>query len=436
METKKHKHLIEGLKNLLILLLVLTALSMIPQSTLFEGFGILQNSKKEEMTAAAPSLVDGAKISVQPTRLAVQNKQGRFAVQYNQQTTDQIFQTKLGSLLREALNTAEEIRPATKAQWQSVISGKDAWIYYDFLNNLPLAGLPLWLGSEGANPMLMGSARSFLLAVEGEAYGLYYYDQTAEKYYCCNLAEESGERFRAAINDFVPNGASFAFENAEAYGALDDNVMILPTVPSMPVYQVSNPLVQMDTLERDEILRALAFNPSAITSYDPADGTAIKEGIDTLRILKDGTVAFHSQGSDLARYPVPQDAPGALVECLQEILVKLMGARCGEATPYLLDLKAEEDGSTVVSFGYCLNGAPVKIFKEGYAARFSIQDGAIKDFVIHLRQYNRTDETALILPEPQAAAAVKALEGTRRELLLAYIDTGEESYITANWILH
>lgn len=434
METKKQKHLIEGGKNLLILLLAIAALFLIRQSTLFEGFGILQNSKIEEISAVQPALTDGTKISVQPSRLAVQNTQGRFAVQYNQQTTDQLFQTKLGTLLREALSTAKEIRPVTKAQWQSVMSGKDAWIYYDFLNNLPLDGLPLWLGSEGENPVLSGAARSFLLVVGGESYGLYYYDEVADKYYCCNLTEGSGERFRAAIGDFVPNGAIFAFEDSDKYSALDDNVMILPTVPSMPVYQASNPLAQMDALERDDILSALAFNLSAVSDYDAADGQVIHEGMDTIRILKDGTVTF-SQGSDQARYPVPQEHPGALVERLQELLVKLMGARCGEATPYLLDLKVAEDGSTVVSFGYRLNGAPVKIFEKDYAAQFSIQNGAVKDFVIHLRKYNKTEEIAQILPEKLAVAMVKARQRNGQELLLAYIDTGAESHLTADWIL-
>lgn len=434
MKTKKQKHLIEGGKTLLILLLALTALFLVRESTLFDGFGIFPNSKKAEITVVEPGLVEGTKISVQPARLAVQNTQGRFGVQYNQQTTDHLFQTKLGILLREALNTARESRPATKAQWQSVIRGKHAWIYYDFLNNLPLEGLPLWLGSEGENPVLFGSARSFLLAVEGEGFGLYYYDEAAENYYCCNLTEGSGERFRTAINDFVPNGAVFAFENPEAYGKLDDNVMILPTVPRMTVYEVSNPLAQMDTLELDEILRALAFNPSAVSSYETAAGTAITEGMDTLRILKDGTVVFHSQGSDQARYPVSQDDPVALVENLQERFVKLMGDRCGEATPYLLDVTTEEEGSTLVSFGYRLNGAPVKIFGEGYAAQVSIQNGAVQDFSVHLRQYRRTEEEALILPEKQAAAAVKAMEGDRPELLLAYIDSGEETHITVKWI--
>lgn len=436
METNKRKRLFDWGQNLVILMLALSAVLLISQSTLYEGFGIFSTAQKGQQHLTEQIKSQGeSSMSVEPVTLAVQNPQGRYGVQYDSKTTQQLFEDKLGSLLREALSGVKEVIPARKDQWQAVLQGTGSWIYYDFSTSLPLDTLSLWLGGERSDAPLKGAASTFLLTNVEQTYRLYYFDKVTQAYSICTLAEGSGERFLASIRDIPQNGALFAFEDSKQFGALNENAMILPQLPIMPVYEVKNPIAMPDKATLETIMRDLSFNPSAAKVFEPADGTAIKEGTAaTLRIFNNGTISFHGQESD-PRFPVSQENVGAMIERAQELLVTLMANRCGDARPYLASVEIKENGGALLSFEYHLNGAPVKVYSEGYAAQFTIQNGFILDFTVHLRQYLPTEEKSLILPERLAVANAKAMEKTGYNLRLAYLDTGEALHITANWIL-
>lgn len=429
------KRLLEWGKNLLIGLLSLSAVVLISQSALYEGFGILSSAQREQQTATEhPRSEEGSTITVEPVRLAVQNAQGRFGVQYDSKTTHQLFEDKLGSLLREALSGVKETIPSSKDQWQAALTGSGSWIYYDFSTSLPLENLPLWLGSDTAAKVLSGFASTFLLTDQDGTYLLYYYDDVTETYAACSLDDGSGERFLAVINDIPSNHAIFAFEDPKRYGALNENVLILPQAPNLPVYEVKNPIVLTDKVTQEQIMKALSFNPSAAIPYNRADGITIKEGTGTLRMFNNGTISYHGQESD-PRFSVPEDDIGAMIEQTQDLLMTLLADRCGEAQPYLSGVELKENNETILTYEYQLNGAPVKLYSEGYAAQFAIQNGLIYDFKVHIRQYLPTEEKSLILPELQTAAVVKAKGKAGQNLRLAYLDTGEDVRLAANWIL-
>ena len=61
--------------------------------------------------------------------------------------------------------------------------------------------------------------------------------------------------------------------------------------------------------------------------------------------------------------------------------------------------------------GYQLDGAPVLVGRDGYAARVEISGGAITAFRLQLRTYTYLEEGPMVLPELQATAALSALEG-------------------------
>jgi hypothetical protein len=335
--------------------------------------------------------------------------------------------------LREALGGAESIFPTTKSQWKSVLSGKSHWIYYDFLSNLPVFELSTWLGNNTENTVLFGTARYFLLA-ESESTGrtvLYFHNEEDGRFYCCELAQGGEERLQSVINEFSPNGAKFAFEDPGLAGIMADQVMVLPTKPNLQEYEVQNPFTMQEE-EQQEILRALSFNPLVASLYQAADGAVIREGIDTLRILDQGTITYHSQETHQVRYPVNDDVK-SILDMTQKLLTVVLGNRCGEANPYLISIEHEEDGSIVVSYGYQLNGAPVQVYKKAQAAQFIIREGCVCDFTIHVRQYKSLNQQVLILPEQQIAGALKATEQVGEEVMLVYLDNGEESRITAAW---
>jgi hypothetical protein len=124
------------------------------------------------------------------------------------------------------------------------------------------------------------------------------------------------------------------------------------------------------------------------------------------------------------------------VEATQKLFMDVVADRCGEAVPYLVDVNTRSDGSVEISYGYRLNGAPVQIFPQGYAAQFIIQNDSIRHFTIHVRKYTSTDEKVVILPEKQAAAVVKVLGQEGKELLLVYPDSGGTLRISASWVTH
>ena len=82
--------------------------------------------------------------------------------------------------------------------------------------------------------------------------------------------------------------------------------------------------------------------------------------------------------------------------------------------------------------GYQLDGAPVLVGRDGYAARVEISGGAITAFRLQLRTYTYLEEGPMVLPELQATAALSALEGGGSELMLYYPDTRGDT-VTAAW---
>lgn len=437
MEHSRKRAAIEWAKNLAILFLTLSALYLISQSTLYDGFGTLSIGVKEPIIRSAqPDPVSTMRLSIQPIRLAVQNSEGRYGVQYDRAAVDQLFETKLGSVLRDALCSADNVLLSSQDQWNKVLSSKQAWIYYDFFTNLPISEIPTWLGSEEKNTKLSGTARRFLVVESEGNYVLYFSNDKDGTYYCAPLGEGGGSHFHSIVNEFAPNGAIFAFEAPQQYDSLEDYVMILPAVPTLWDYEVKNPIESLQEDQQEALLRSLAFNPRAVSVYQSAEGIVMREGVDTLRILSKGTLTFHSQETGQARYPVAQEDMGSIMESTQELLTLVMADRCGEGRPYLMDLTTQEDGSIVVLYGYKLNGAPIKVFSQGWAAQFVIQNNCIRDFTIHVRAYYSSNVRSVIMPERQAAAAVKAMGQEGKELLIGYIDGGDEPRITANWMVH
>lgn len=431
MGTKRRVRLREWGKNLCILLLSLSAIWLVWQATPYEGFSLL--ARDPAPIAAKPT--EAGTLSVEPVSMVVRNAAGRYGLAYDSSTTGEIFESKLGILLREALAAASAPVLVGKADWQTVIREQEAWIYYDFLANLPLDRLPLWLGNTEKNELLFGQSRRFLISKAEGAYLLYYLDDSAESYSISRIPQDRLDPFFGAIEDFTPNTAFFAFEQPQDYAALDDNLLLFSKPPSLLVFEVTNPLAAIDDSMREALLRDLDFNPNATSAYEPADGWVLKEGTDSLRILKDGSLIFQSQSSGAPRYPVSVDDRGLLIEQLQRLLTRLTDTRVGEAALILSDIQETEDGSLQIDFAYCLNGAPVKVFDEGYAARFYVQNGSVQEFNIRLRSYTPTEEKLTLLPERLAAVGLRAKGQTGAQLIASYTDQGQESRTAAEWVI-
>lgn len=77
---------------------------------------------------------------------------------------------------------------------------------------------------------------------------LYYYNEETGDYYMAQLREASLV-LPALLEDLVPNGGQFAFENSSLADTLAPYMMLLPQPPLCPVYTGANPLDDWDTAD-------------------------------------------------------------------------------------------------------------------------------------------------------------------------------------------
>ena len=418
----------EAAKSLLILLLSLSALFLAGQIFLSSGAAPAGLFSGTPGASAAPTQDPLGSVGVaRPVRMAVTNANGRYGVQYDDTAVDELFDD-LSGLLGEALGSAREPVRTNRRAWEAALQRRG--VYYEFPGAVPLSLAAVWLsGGESASPLTAEASRLLLAQSEsGDAVHLYYVDASDGSYYTC----ETVVLFLELPDSYIPNGATFAFLQPERYGGLDPDTLILSAPPSPPVYQAADSLDPGDTAARNALLRSLDFFPQSNAIYPAADGWSVRDGGDTLRLTSSGTVVYHA-GGELPRYPVPKNASRAeLVERTGELVWNAMAPYCGAARIYLSGITQSEDACTL-TYSYILSGAEVQLGQEGWCAQFTIYNGQITDYTLRLRRYSATSETATLLPEYQAMAAMDAMGAAGRKLLLRYYDGGNGS-AAPSWI--
>lgn len=427
MGNKRRSRLIEWGKNLLILLLALSALYLLGRTQLSGGIsdgvrGLLKDSAVNADSAPTRS----ASVTVHPVRLAVYQDGRRYGVQYSQDETDAAF-SSLSTLLSEALGSAGAPEAVSEQDWRSALGSTG--IYMDFLYPVPLQTLSGWWGDGQNNSALTGTARRICLAADaGGGVSLFFINEENGSYYACRTTLTRDFHLNEAVADWSPNGALFAFEVPDMEAL--EPYTLLTTTPEPVVYAAGNPLLEGS--ERvTELLNALAFHPQG-TALDPAVGGQIVEGNDSLRLSDAGVVTFHTIGDSGFRFPLPEDSTQAALDYVQALAEATVGAWCGQARLCLAGVEETADGLEI-TFRYSLNGAPVALPEDRSAARFLVSGGAVTDFSLCLRSYSDTEETSIVLPEVQAAAAMEAMDVQGKELTLLYQDSGG-TLVSAGWI--
>ena len=429
---EKNRRAVEWGKNLLIVLLSLSALYLLWCTQLQSSLpgqaggglsGLLELFRPQQSEQVSQQAVPGA---VRPVRLAVYFDGQRYGVQYNTAAADAAF-GELSTLLSEALGSAEAPVQIGEQAWREALC-RDG-VYFDFLTPLPLATLSAWLEGGAGNPELAGTARRMCLAGnETGGVSLFYHNEDDGLYYACETTLSQQLHLDSAVSEWPPNGALFAFE-VEGMEILAPYTM-LSTTPQPGTYTAANPLAT-DPARLETLLSALSFHPQSGT-LDPVSGGQAIEGSDTLRLDADGTVTFHSIGSDDSRFLIPGGSEGEILSYVRLLAESTAGAWCGAARLYLDEYVQTEDG-WVITFQYTLEGAAVSLPEGQDAARFLVQDGAVTDFTLCLRTYTATGQTSPVMPEHLAAAAMGALEADGMELELCYHDSGGE-LVSAGWV--
>lgn len=427
MRNKRRSRLIEWGKNLLILLLALSAFYLLGRTQLsggiLEGFQSLLESSAADSESA---LTQSSFAAVQPVRLAVYQDGQRYGVQYSQDETDAAF-SALSTLLSEALGSAGAPAPVSEQNWRSAL--QRTGIYMDFLYPVSLLTLSGWLGDGQNNSALTGTARRVCLAAdENGGVSLFFINEEDGSYYACGTTLTRDFHLNAAVDGWSPNGALFAFEVPDM-GALEPYTL-LTTTPQPAVYAAGNPLLE-DSTRVAELLNVLTFHPQGNT-LDPAAGGQIVEGNDSLRLSDTGVVTFHTIGGSAFRFSLPENSTQAALDYVQALAENTVGAWCGTARLCLAEVKETVNGLEI-TFQYSLNGAPVALPEDRAAAYFLVSGGAVTDFSLYLRSYSDTEETSIVLPEVQAAAAMEAMDARGKELTLLYQDSGG-TLVSAGWV--
>ncbi|MEG2119163.1 MAG: hypothetical protein RRY53_02310, partial [Pseudoflavonifractor sp.] len=348
------------------------------------------------------------------------------------------------SLLGEALGSAKAPVTVTERTWRTALT-EQSGIYFDFQGQVPMGALYAWL-EAGPDAALTGvTVRRILLAEDGDGrVTLYYADETDHSYYACATGETASGHLQSAIGGYSPNGAAFAYElRGEAdFAALDPYVMLVQRTPGTAEktrlrYRTFCPVAQMEK-GRGALLEALDFHPQSSSSYVAWGQLVVKEGTDTLTVGDNGVTTYSGSAAEQARYPVGdgENPPTAaeIMEVTQRIAEKTLGVWCGDARLYLIGVGQTEPGVWQADYGYQLGGVTVQLGSEGYAARFVIKENRVSEFTLNFRGYTATEEKTAVLPETQAAAAVEALGGSGRELLLTYEDSGTAETVECGWI--
>lgn len=435
---RARRRAIEWVKNLLIAGLTLSAIFLALRTGLYSVWSSSQggaagwlSSLFQRQEAPEPSADPGRpSAAAWPVRMAVRGEEaGRYGVQYDAALTGALYDAFSG-LLGEALSSAGTARAVREDVWRGAMERPG--VYFDFSCDVPLETLAAWLGNE-SGPAAQGTARRILLARgEGDAVTLYYSNEGDGMYYACDTAVSYVGHLQDAVNSCVPNGAAFVFEygDGSGYEGLDPYVMVLPAPPAPRVFRGSTPVDLADGGFLSALQAACSFSARTSSSYPVRGMVRIRDGGDVLSVREDGEVTF-TAGDKLPRYPVEADKAD-LIEACRRLAQATVGSWCGEAQVTLTSV-TEEDGGWNVAFGYMLDGVPVQLYGEGYAAAFQIRDGQIGSFTLRFRRYEDAEEQSLVLRELQAAAALNALSPAGRELVLCYEDSGADT-VQAGWV--
>lgn len=411
---------VDRLENLIIVALVCSALALI------QGSGLFQSLTGQGTGAGSEALFTGVQDTAlargTPVALLIQTSQGRYGVQYDQETVDDLYQAVLQELLTQSVDAMESVRACSQETWQQAITQGSTWVYYDFLYDVAFTS------QSGRGE---GAARRFLITARGgRADAVYYYSEQTEEYYQGHLRE--GGQLPQALEDLLPNGAHLAFEDEDLGEILAPDMLLLSQAVQCPVYTAENPLADWADQDRQALAEALDFSLRAAAIYETADGTVIQEGSDTLRIQKSGKLLYHAAESGPARFQALSAREKDLQIKAEEILAAVNQFCQNQGRMLCQSIETLADGQVELTFCCLLNGTQVQRGEEGWSARFTFEGSDLAGFTVYLRAYTPAERSRGVLTETQAAAAAAAMGQTGKELQLCYLD-GDSPELVAGW---
>ena len=310
---RRRRNTVERLKNLLILLLTLSAVVLTVRVLMFNGLvdkgprGWLDHllsllDPGQSVPADDPEATGQAGAAAQPVRIAVCDGVDRFAVQYDPAQADRLF-SSVGILLSEALSSAASPHTVPESAWRDALQAPGVW--FDFLGELPLEALYAWMGEGGSNPSLTATARQLAVAQDLDGgVSLYYHNESDGLYYACETEVAYTGHMDELVSGHGSNGAFFVFELEadRGYAGLDPYVLLTSATPSPLVYHSANPLSSPDEATVSALQAAVSFQTQSDALYEIPGGLRLRVGRETLEIGNDGTVSYHTSEDAASRH--------------------------------------------------------------------------------------------------------------------------------------
>ena len=356
-------------------------------------FGLSQS----ELTYSGDVVADEVHGAAQPIAITVQNTAGRMSAQYDFAALDNAFE-QLGGYLAQALDSAQGGRAVSQRELLAAFAEQGAAFCYPSALNPSLAAA--WLNVDAPE---LPDAQWFLLAVKDGGVALYL---AGTECYRCETAV-SAAALEAALDSYQPDGSFFAFEDSSgAYKQAAALSLITPQTALVDAI-AANPCEARFVAS---LASSLGFNPYGDARYTDDAGNT--------------TYVSFQVSEPLERFQSAADSRESRVEAARELLSTISGGTLGEARLYLTDV-SEQDGQTVCTFAYFLNGVYVSAIEP---AAVTFEGTRITSASIVLRTLQPTAQPAALLPPAQAAAILRG----GQPLALRYVERGEGD-LTAAW---
>ena len=428
-------------KNLLIVLLVISAFYLVGETNLLNSFFLISNFSDTvsgvlgiERTAGT----DGSdspgsdQLAIRPFCISVNSGEAdevfRYGVKYDSDLIKQVYD-KYSAVLGGALGSSGTPEAVSRRQWE--LSLTRSGIYFDFLYDYSLDLLSRRLGTPMTGEAANHYARRICLSKDENSLLLYYYSEEDDTYYRCSTALSS-TYFLQQLQDVQPNGSYFAYER-ENLTNLDPDTMFIGSLPDLSILIVGSPLNMGSGYEY--YLNVFSMNSYIAKRYDEPDGTILYvDGDSSLQLSPDGDIIFRNTADaggvsipSSSAIPTITEAVDAAYNLVQNSIVRLPG----EAGIVLTYTEFNSDtGEYHMSFGYAVSGIPVYIPGGANAIEISTKGQYITHAQMTLRQYAFSAEPSLLLPEVQQAAVFQA--GFGGEMLLVYYENGGQAAL--KWI--
>lgn len=426
MSENKRKHR-DFIQNVAIALLSVSAVFLFAQTQVY-NLGVHMGSSYFSLLSGSDSGSDNAAPSQPaslsaPVRVVVTGPYGRYG-SADLSTADAEFEP-LDRLLGEVLGSA---RTYTACDSQAFRQSLDTTsVYYDFLEPLPLSILAGLVGGTSAEEAI--SARRLVVSAQGSGVFLYLWDG-GDSYFRCSTAI-SMENLESAASHYELGNAMFAFDSTDPDGQFQDVApysLFLDTEPNLPVLNA-----EVSLTDTDRLLTALQFNPNTKNRYQESIGVElIMESERSLRVYTDGSIQYRSGGDAslsvkaVGEVPTLQEA----VTGVSALLNTLLSPVEGEASLYPQSIR-RNGATTTLTFGYQMNGLPIRFADGGTAATVTLSGSAVSSLELRFRRYTATDTASLLLPLRQALAIAVREPGT--ELSIGYVDSGSAA-VSASWL--